>query len=370
MKNVVSIIKEKLPGEKRVILLPEHCRELEKRGYRVLVEKDAGINLGISNNEYQKCGCEVVSEREAWENANIVIKYKPPIKDEYKYLRDGLNLAALCHAEGNYPLIKEFIKNKMTVFSFEFIQTDSNYFPLAIPGGEIAGKVAFLYSMFYSQSHLGGSGMLPVGLNGKKSGVTVAVLGYGSVGASVIKMALSMGNRVVVFGRNVAKMKKMQVIFSEGVEFYECTEENLIKLLPEVNILIGAILESTYDTKEIISERMIELMPLGAVIIDVTCGYGERGYMPFFKKATSLFEPTYKFKDRIYIKIDNLPCAFHKTTTYSYSNNVAPYVAKICDFVLKEIEDQEVNAGCIVKEGQIVHDVLRRHFKYYENNRL
>lgn len=353
-----------------MILLPKHCREIVKCNYKVLVEQDAGINVGISNDEYQNCGCEIVSEKVAWENADIVVKYKPPIKEEYKYLRDGLKLAALCHAEGNYSLVKEFIRNRMTVFSYEFIETDFNDFPLAIPGGEIAGKVALLYGMFYLQTHLGGSGMLPIGLGGKKSGVTLAVLGYGNVGASVIKMALSLGNRVVVLGRNIAKMKKMQTVFSDGVEVYECTSENLKRLLPEVNILVGAILESTYDTKEVISKDMIELMPVGAVIIDVTCGYGERGYMPFFKKVTTLSEPVYRYKDRQYIKIDNLPCAFHKTTTYSYSDNVAPYIVKICNMILKGMEDREVYSGCIVKEGKIIHDVLRRHFKYYEDNLL
>lgn len=367
--NIVSIIKEKRIGEKRVILLPEHVKRLTNKGYKVLVEHDAGVNVGINDNDYVTAGAAVVSEEEAWNKADIVIKYKPPMQDEFKYIKENQKIAALCHAESDFRLMKEFINKKCTVFTFEFFKDEHGKFPLAVPGGEIAGKVAMIYAMFLAQSQIGGNGKLPIEINGADN-TTIGVIGYGNVGNSIIDMAAKLGNHVIVFGSDKERMNEYSKKFtSEKIEFYESRPEILFEKIKEIDILFGAILISTFDTKPIVTKQMIDCMKKGSIIIDVTCGYGA-GYMPFFEKKTNLQNPYYIKDGKIFVKIDNLPCAYHYTTTQAYSNNVYPYVERLCDYVFLGEKNECVYNGMIFDNGKISHQVIQEHFDYYERNNI
>jgi alanine dehydrogenase len=367
--KIVSILKEHKKGEKRVILLPKHIRRLVNKGYCVLVEHNAGINMGIDDGEYRKMGANIVSREEAWNRADLIIKYKPPTKAEFKYIKNNLKIAALCHAESDFGLMKEFIKKKCTVFSFEFFKNKQGKFPLAVPGGIIAGKVAMIYALYLSQSQICGKGKLPIGINDTEATI-IGVIGYGNVGNSIIDMAIKLGNKVIVFGTNKEKMAEYSTKYeNENIEFCECKPDILEKKIKEIDILFGAILISTYGTKAIITEQMIDNMKKGSIIIDVTCGYGE-GYMPFFDNKTSLQKPYYIKKGKIFVKIDNLPCAYHYTTTQAYSNCVAPYIERICDYLFEEKKDDCVINGMIFCSGKISHNIIQEHYTYYEENKL
>ena len=355
--------------ERRVILMPIHVRKLIDKGYRVLVEHNAGINIGFSDEDYSKEGAVIVSEEEAWYKADLVIKYKPPTKREFKYIKEKLNIVALCHAESDYDLMKAFIEKKCTVFTFEFMKDKQGKFPLAVAGGNIAGKVAMMYALYLAQSQICGKGKMPIEVEGTEMTI-IGVIGYGNVGDSIIEMALKLGNKVLVFGSNKAKMSKYSEKYNrENIEFYESKKDILSEKMREIDILFGAILISTYDTKPIITEQMIASMKKGAIIIDVTCGYGS-GYMPFFDKKTDLQNPYYLKDGKVFVKIDNLPCAYHYTTTQAYSSSVAPYIEKLCDFLFLEERDECIANGMIFQEGEITHSVIQQHYNYYENDNL
>lgn len=364
--KTVSVIREKMEGEKRVIMLPENVNKLVRKGYRVLVETGAGKTVGYTDNDYITAGAVIANEKQAWEGGDLILKYKPPIPEEYQYIKEGQTIAALCHAEGNYKLIKEFMKKKCNVYTFEFFETEDANFPLSIPGGEIAGKVAMLYAMYYSQTHLGGSGRLPVKVVGATK-PTIGVIGYGNVGSSVIRMALDLGNNVIIFGHNIPKMKKMAIGYGGNIKCCLCSEESLFAELKNIDILFGAILISTYNTDPVVTKEMIDGMKNGSVIVDVTCGYGP-GYMPFLENNTSLDDPILKKDGKTFIKIDNLPAAFHMTTTEAYTSNIEPYILQLCDRVFENKTDHISERGMIFKEGKIVHKVIEEHFKYYERN--
>ena len=366
---VISIIKEKKLGEKRVILLPQHVRLLINNGYKVCVEHDAGINLGFSDTEYSNAGADIVSEEVAWEKGDLIIKYKPPTKNEFKYIKEHQNIAALCHAESDFQLMNEFIRKRCTVFTFEFFRDEKGKFPLAVPGGDIAGKVAMIYAMFLSHTQIGGKGKLPIRIEGVEP-PTIGVIGYGNVGNSIIELALKLGNRVIVFGSNIKKMKEYASRFpGQPIEFYESRPEVLLSKMKEIDVLFGAILISTYNTQPIVTKEMIDCMKEGSIIIDVTCGYGD-GYMPFFEKKTDLNNPFYLQDGKLFVKIDNLPCAYHNTTTQAYSNNVAPYIVKLCDYLFMNKSDNCVIHGKIFDNGSITHEVIQEHYDYYERNNI
>lgn len=366
MRKKVSILKETINGENRVVLLPQDIQTIAEK-YDLIIEKDAGINLGYTNEDYEKFGARIASKEECWK-ADFILKYKAPTKNEYKYLNSNTKLAAIFHAEGNKELIKEMINKKVTAYTYEFIETKDGFFPMAYPGGEMAGKMAVMYANFFSQKQYGGSGKALFAVRGCEKS-KIAIIGYGNVGGAAIKLATDLGNDVYIFGSNINKLKKLSVLMDENVHCIESTEENLKRMLPEMDAIIGAILISTYDTPPLITDEIFKNLKKGTVVIDVTCGYG-KGYIPNIDKYTDLKEPIYITENGVVCcKIDNLPSAYPITTTQAYSKNAIEWILKILDTELNGNISDEVLKGKIFEKGKIVHEVIKEHWKYYTNEK-
>lgn len=364
----VAILKETVNGENRVILLPQDIDDLIQK-YEVYVEEGAGEALSFSDNEYKRHGAKIKDKDYCWTNSDFIIKYKSPTQEEYKYLNENTKMAAIFHAEGNYELLKELQKKKVTAYTYEFIETDDGYFPMAYPGGEIAGKMAVMYANFYQQKQFGGTGKALFQIHGTTK-AKIAVIGYGNVGGAAIKLASELGNEVYVFGSNFNKLKKMSIYMDENIHILKSTEENLKTILPEMDAIIGAILVSTYDTKPIITKKIFNSLKVGTVVIDVTCGYGS-GYIPSINKNTTLNEPIYVTDNGVVCcKIDNLPSAYPKSTTEAYSTNAKEWIIKILDNELQGKKNSEVIRGKIFDKGMITHQVIKEHWDYYEKNNI
>jgi alanine dehydrogenase len=366
MKKTLSILKEIRSGEKRVILTPDEICKIVSEGYQVIAEHNCGEGCGFSDIDYQKAGAEIVNQRDAWKLSDFIVKYKAPMDEEYKYFSPNKTIAALFHAEGNHDLLKAMMNAKLTAYSFEFFETDTGVFPLAFPGGEIAGKSAVLYAAHYLQNHFGGKGKLLCDIVGVPK-PRIGIIGYGSVGSAAISLAVSLGCEVIVFGSNIEKMRKLQITFGNNIEVLDSNKENYEKILPTLDVLIGAILISTFDTPTLITETMIKKMAQGSLIVDVTCGYGN-GYLPFIKGYTTLQNPIKTSEGLNYIKIDNLPSAYHLTTTIAYAKNLMPYLLRLMKSFSGAISDNISSRGCILKDGEIVHKEIQKHWNYYEKN--
>ena len=260
------------------------------------------------------------------------------------------------------------INKKVTAYTYEFIETKDGFFPMAYPGGEMAGKMAVMYANFFSQKQYGGSGKALFAVRGCEKS-KIAIIGYGNVGGAAIKLATDLGNDVYIFGSNINKLKKLSVLMDENVHCIESTEENLKRMLPEMDAIIGAILISTYDTPPLITDEIFKNLKKGTVVIDVTCGYG-KGYIPNIDKYTDLKEPIYITENGVVCcKIDNLPSAYPITTTQAYSKNAIEWILKILDTELNGNISDEVLKGKIFEKGKIVHEVIKEHWKYYTNEK-
>lgn len=363
----ISILKEIINGEDRVILLPADLDDFTKK-YDVFVEKGAGEKLGYSDDEYIEHGAKIATKDFCWRETDFILKYKAPTKDEYKYINSSTKIGAIFHAEGNYELLKVLKEKKATAYTYEFIETADGFFPMAYPGGEIAGKMAVMYANFYQQKQYGGSGKALFAVRGCKP-TKIAIIGYGNVGGAAIKLASDLGNEVYVFASNINKLKKISVYMNECIHCFESTGENLEKILPDMDVIIGAILISTYNTPPLITEEMFSMLKPGTVVIDVTCGYG-KGYIPSINKYTTLQEPIYQTGNGVICcKIDNLPSAYPKTTTEAYSSNAKEWLLKLLDNELNDVKNDDVIRGQIFKEGEIVHGVILEHWNYYVNEK-
>ena len=71
----VAVVKETYPGEQRVAMVPAIIPALTKNGFEVLVERDAGIAAGVTNEQYEEKGATLVDSRdEAFKQGDIVLQ--------------------------------------------------------------------------------------------------------------------------------------------------------------------------------------------------------------------------------------------------------------------------------------------------------
>lgn len=359
MKSI-SIIKEKRMGEHRVILLPEQVKLFKNAGYDILVEEGAGSGIDVPDELYTAAGAKIVNTEQAWTNSKLILKYKPPIEDEMQFLNQHKIIGAVFHAEGDKKLTDALLRSRCTAYSYEFFKTPNGVFPLSVASSEIAGKAAVIYGAYHLQKHLGGSGVLLSYVPGVKP-PKVVIIGYGNAGGSAARMAAQLGAEVVVLGTDRARLRKFQTTISSNVTCYLNSAEVIKREIANADLVIGAILISTYDTEPILTEDMVKIMKKGSVIVDVTCGYGS-GYMPSFDHSTSLQNPVYEKFGVLHCKIDILPSAFPKTTVPAMSQVIAPYLLNLAEAIFKSKNDPTSEAGKIVETGRITHYELQRHY--------
>ena len=360
MKSV-AIVRETRTGERRVILKPAHVRLLRDAGFRVYVERGAGSGLEIGDREYERAGGDVVPTDTAWTVSPLVLKYKAPLPDEFRYFRPELHLGAFLHAEGDPRLTLELCRARVTAYAYELFRTRDGIFPLSVASSEIAGKLAVLYGAYHLQSHLGGAGVLLAGVTGLQP-PKVVVIGYGNAGGAAARLAASMGADVVVLGTNPARLRRFAATAPRNVRCLINDPGVLERELPDADLVIGAILVSTYDTPAIVTDDLVVQMKRGAVLVDVTCGYGA-GYMPTCDQLTSHSAPTVERHGVLHIKIKTLPESVPITTNDAVSALVAPYIMTLAHAIYGEAVDPISDAGKVTQAGEIVHPEVRRHME-------
>lgn len=358
---IVSLVKETRLGEKRVLLLPEHLKLLS--GFCDLyVEKDAGEAMGISDNDYISIGATIVEKECAWNLADLVLKLKRPSLDEIKMMHNGSSIAAVFHAEVVPDLIDLLVKKKITSYSFEYFQDADGNFPLMSATGDISGKQAIIYAAYHLQSHIEGSGKMFASTK-TVEGAKVAILGFGNVGESAARLALAMGAEVFIIRWGASEEAEVE-INKKKVGVFKWSKKVLDEIIPQCDVVIGAIRVSTFDTPVFFGSSLLNKMKKGSVIVDVTAGYGA-GYIEPSDKTTSLNEP-YRIVNGIkIIKIRELPLGVHLTAAQQISAVFIPYIKKLVASLNKKDSVNMLTRtfGVITDRGNIVNQEIQKHYE-------
>lgn len=341
-----------------MIIVPGDVRHFVGRGLGVAVERGAGAGVGCADSDYEAAGAAIVEVGRGWDSP-VVFKYKAPIAAEYGHFRRDLSLGAIFHAEGDLDLVRALQSGGVTAYSYEFFRERDGSFPLASAGGEIAGKMAILYGAYHLQSHLGGAGLMLGSVPGL-SPPNVLVIGHGNVGGAAARVAAALGASVTVLGRRRHALRAFAATVPGSVRCEVGTPELLDELVPASHLVVGAILESTWDTPPLVGLDLVERMPAGAVLIDATAGYGG-GYLPSFDRATTPSSPTFERFGVLHCKLDALPGLVPVTAAHALSAVAAPYLARLAETIVRGGADDPSAAGRIVASGEVVHPVVERH---------
>ncbi len=357
----IGILKELITSERRVIANPETVKALCDLGYVVIVEGGAGEAINISDQEYMLAGANISDAETIWNNCDYIIKYKAPIPEEYNRIQENQHIFAIFHAENNEDLIRILLEKKVTAVSLEFCH-DGNSFCLAKAGGAMAGRIAAIYALYHSLLPSGRAGKIICNDKSINPVTNALIIGSGNVAKAAAKTFIENGCEVTFLVSGERSLDKLKTeMFDFDFNAYINEPKRLTEMLKVADIVIGAILISTYDTPTMISKDMVISMKRGSILIDATAGYGP-GYIETFAHNTNLSDPYFYLHDVMHIKIDNLPAAA-PISSVAYANKVyRPYLIECFQHIQSSgIMSETFRNGMITANGEVTHSVIKHH---------
>ncbi|WP_407856868.1 alanine dehydrogenase [Enterococcus hailinensis] len=331
---IIGIPKEIKNNENRVALPPSGVFDLTNRGHKVLVEKDAGKGSAISDDEYIEAGATIIENAADVWAAEMVMKVKEPLQEEYKYFRKGLLLFTYLHLAANKPLTEALIESGVNAIAYENVQPADNTLPLLAPMSEIAGRMAAQIGANYLERINGGKGILLSGVPGVRRG-NVVVIGGGVVGLNAAKIAVGLGANVTILDVSVARLKELDIIFGNSVQTIMSNSFNIQECLKTADLVIGAVLIPGHKAPTLVTKEMVAAMPDHSVVVDVAIDQG--GIFETEDHVTTHDNPTYVKEGIVHYAVANMPGAVPQTATHALSNSTMTYANILANNPLEKV---------------------------------
>jgi alanine dehydrogenase len=326
---IIGIPKEIKEQEQRVALLPSAANQLARRGHSVLVEKNAGIGSGYADEEYAKAGAEIVDQaRDVFARTDMIVKVKEPLKAEFQLLRKGQILFTYLHLAASRELTEALLKSGVTGIAYETIQIN-NHLPLLEPMSEIAGRMSVVMGAYFLAKYNGGSGVLLGGVPGVLPG-SVVVVGGGTSGVNAMRMAKGLGADVTILDVDVERLRFLDLAIDNLRTLYS-SEANLMELMPDCDLLIGAVLLPGAKAPKLITRAMLRKMKRGSVLVDISI---DQGGCAETSRPTTHLDPVYVEEGVTHYCVANMPAAYARTATQALTNVTYRYVELLADFGL------------------------------------
>jgi alanine dehydrogenase len=351
----IGIPKEIKEQEFRVALPPSGAYQLMRRGHTVVVERGAGKGAGFHDAEYEQAGAKLLDSHAAvFEQAELIVKVKEPLPAEYGSLRPDHILFTYLHLAASKPLTEALMKSGVAALAYETIEVNRRL-PLLEPMSEIAGRMSILVGGYYLAKHNGGSGVLLGGVPGVLPG-RVVVIGGGTSGVNAARMATGVGADVTILEVDLERMRFLDITLHTAHTLYS-NESHLAELLPEVDLLIGAVLVPGARAPRLITREMLRHMRAGSVLVDIAI---DQGGCAETSRPTTHQSPVYVEERVTHYCVANMPGAFARTATQALTNVTYRYVEALADFGLAEACQRmpALVSGINVQRGQVTHPAV------------
>ncbi len=361
---IIGVPKEIKEQERRIALVPSAAELLTKRGQTVLVEKNAGIGSGYPDEEYRKAGAEIVAlAKDVFARADMIVKVKEPLPAEFPLLRKGQILFTYLHLAANKPLTDALLESSVTGVAYETIQV-GNRLPLLEPMSEIAGRMSVVMGAYFLAKHNGGSGVLLGGVPGVLPG-RVVVIGGGTAGVNAARMATGLGADVTILEVDLERMRFLDITMGSAHTLYS-SESHLRELMPNVDLLIGAVLVPGAKAPRLITRAMLKAMKAGSVLVDIAI---DQGGCAETSRPTTHLQPTYVEEGVTHYCVANMPAAYARTATQALTNITYGYVELLADLGLDEAckKQPALIGGINTRDGKLTcRAVAEAHGLNYE----
>lgn len=354
----IGVPKEIKDQEFRVGLSPSSVRGLSDRGHTVFVETQAGDGAGFSDDDYRQAGAKLVSTaQEAW-SRQLVVKVKEPRPAEYDLMQAGQLLFTYLHLAADRDLTEQLMAAKVTAIAYETVEVNRTL-PLLTPMSIIAGRLSVQFGARFLEKQQGGRGVLLGGVPGVRPG-RVVILGGGVVGTEAAKMAIGLGAQVQIVDINLARLNELEELFGSRVELVFSSAAQIEAIVPEADLLIGAVLVPGRKAPTLVPRAYVEKMRPGSVIVDVAVDQG--GCIETLH-PTSHSSPIYVDAGVVHYGVPNMPGAVPWTATQALNNSTFPYVVQLADHGAAALErDGNLGKGLNVTEGALIHPAVKQVF--------
>ncbi|WP_462408869.1 alanine dehydrogenase [Neobacillus sp. Marseille-QA0830] len=359
----IGVPKEIKNNENRVALTPAGVTAFVNAGHRVLIEKEAGIGSGFSNEDYQKAGAEVLDHAaQVWAKAEMIMKVKEPLPNEYQFFRSGLILFTYLHLAAEPSLAKALKDSGVIAIAYETV-TVNKTLPLLTPMSEVAGRMAPQIGAQFLQKNNGGLGILLAGVPGVNRG-KVTIIGGGIVGTNAAKVAIGLGADVTIIDLSADRLRYLDDIFGNQIKTLMSNSYNIAEAVKEADLLIGAVLIPGAKAPKLVTEEMVKTMKPGSVIVDVAIDQG--GIVETDDHVTTHDNPTFEKYGVIHYSVANMPGAVPRTSTLALTNVTVPYALQIANKgVSKAIEENPaLKLGVNVANGEITYEAVAKDLGY------
>ena len=352
---IIGVPKEIKQQENRVSLLPSAAYQLIRRSHRVLVERGAGVGSGYPDADYEQAGATMIGEHAAvFAEADLIVKVKEPLPEEYALLRKGQIIFTYLHLAANRTLTDALMQSGATCIAYETVEVNHRL-PLLEPMSEIAGRMSIIMGGYFLAKHQGGAGVLLGGVPGVLPG-KVVVIGGGSSGVNAARMATGLGADVTILEVDMERMRFLDITMHSAHTLFS-SEAHLTSLLPTVDLLIGAVLVPGAKAPKLITREMLKQMRPGSVLVDIAI---DQGGCAETSRPTTHHDPVYVEEGVTHYCVANMPGAYARTATQALANTTYRYLELLADLgVAEAVAKQPALLGGInVMDGKVTQKAV------------
>ena len=353
---IIGIPKEIKNNEFRVSATASGVHAYVAAGHQVLVEKNAGLGSGISNEDYIKAGAQIIETAdELWQKADLIQKVKEPIAAEYPRMRKGQILYTYLHLAASRECTDAIIKSGVTAFAYETVEVNGTL-PLLAPMSEVAGRMSIQVGATALERSKGGRGVLLGGVPGVRPG-KVVVIGGGVVGVAAATIAHGMRAEVSIFDLDLKRLGEIDQLFNGNVRTIASSTSEIEREVMAADLVIGAVLVHGAKAPKLVSNALVKKMKPGSVLVDVAI---DQGGCFEDSKATTHAEPTYPVHDSIFYCVANMPGAVPATSTYALANATIKYGLALANKGWEKAiaDDANLAKGLNVHDGKIMYKAV------------
>ncbi|CAN5574297.1 alanine dehydrogenase [soil metagenome] len=340
MPRVVGVPKEIKDQEGRVSMQPDGAAEISHHGHEIVVESGAGAGAGFTDEEYEQAGARLVgSPDEVFESADLIVKVKEPIPEEYDRFREGQELFTYLHLAADKELTEFLMERKINSVAYETVELPDGSLPLLTPMSEVAGRMSIQAAAHCLESPQGGAGLLLGGVPGTPA-AKVTIIGGGVVGTEAAKIAVGMRAIVRVLDINPRRLAYLSDIFGGRVDLVIPNRARTASYVRESDVVVGAVLVHGAEAPKLVSREMISSMRDGSVAVDVAI---DQGGCIETARPTTHSDPTYTEEGVVHYCVANIPGAVARTSTLALTSVTLPYLVQIADKGIKEASQENLS---------------------------
>ena len=360
---LIGVPKEIKNHEYRIGLTPAGARELIQHGHDVIVQRDGGKSIGLTDELYEKAGATIIdTAEEIFARADMIIKVKEPQAVEGAMLRPDQVLYTYLHLAPDPDQTAALVKSGCTAIAYETVTDRKGGLPLLAPMSEVAGRMSIQAGAHALEKAQGGSGVLLGGVPGVKP-ANVLVIGGGVVGINAARMAMGLNARVTILDRSLDRLKYLDELYGDRMTTLYSTADAIEECLRYADLVVGAVLIPGAAAPKLVTRAQLALMKPGSVLVDVAI---DQGGCFETSKATTHQNPTYDVDGIVHYCVANMPGGVARTSTFALTNATLPFAVQLANKGAKRamLDDVHLLNGLNVHAGQITYEAVARDLGY------